>query len=216
MTSFYKDMLDGDAKKHAAAVAAANGAVDSGPSLAIRPPTQSEEFQDEAEYDPMLAKEEKDRSKEAGTTKLSESTGKEVDINDDGDIVDKRSLLKAGLNIMKKPPSALPNSLLTGQRSGANQEGPYKSRAVGTAASYQERVERERKRLADQMAKEQERKRVAEDARAREEEEAARRRREGDGGEADRKRAEARERAAERKRAKDVADSARKKPKIES
>lgn len=217
LTSFYKDMLDGDAKKHAAAVAAANGSTDSGPSLAIRPPAATDNFEDEAEYDPFLAREAKeDRSKQAGTSTLSDTTGKDVDINDDGEVVDKRSLLKAGLNIMKKPSSALPNSLLTGQRSGNTLEGPYKSRAVGTAASYQERIERERKRLADQLAQEQERKRLAEEAREKEEAEAARRRREGDGGDAERKRAEAKERAAERKRAKEgEKDGSRKKPKVD-
>jgi coiled-coil domain-containing protein 55 len=194
----YQKMLEEDAERHAAAVAATTGST-AGPSLAIRPPTK-EEYEPEAEYDPLLARQEKDRSKEAGTSSLSDQTGKQIDVNDDGEVVDKRSLLKAGLNIMKKPSPALPSSLLAGQRSGSSLEGPYKSRAVGSAASYQERMERERKRLADQMREEQEKKRAAEEARIREEEEAARRRREGDDGEAQRKREEARQKYLERKR----------------
>ena len=199
MSEWHKQRMEEEAERHAAAVAATS-APKQGPSLAIRPPTQQETYEAEAEYDPLLAREEKSRAKEAGTTKTSDETGKEVDVNDDGEIVDKRSLLKAGLNIMKKPETALPNSLLSGTRSGTQLEGPYKSRAVGSAASYQERMERERKRLADQMREEEERKKEAQEARRREEEELARKRREGDDGEAQRKRDEAKQKYLERKR----------------
>ena len=207
MTSFYKNMLDSEEQRHAAAVAvvAASGQTDSGPSLAIRPPLK-DDFEDEAEYDPLLAQEERQRggtngsTTAAGTSKVLDDSGNEVEVNDEGEVVDKRTLLKAGLNIMKKPTAALPNSLLSGQRSSTTTDGPYKSRAVGTAASYQERMERERKRLADQVREEAERKRLAEESRRKEEEEAARRRREGDDGEAQRKREEARQRYLQRKR----------------
>lgn len=206
-TAFYQTMLNDDEERHAAAMAAANGKVDSGPSLAIRPPPK-EEFEDEAEYDPMLARMEKNKPAESSSSGTKFANGDkpldpDVEINDDGEVVDKRTLLKAGLNIMKKPASALPDSLLAGQRSGTVLEGPYKSRAVGTAAGYQERMERERKRLADQVKEEQERKRAAIEAARKEEEDAARRRREGDNGEAQRKREEARLRALERKRARE-------------
>lgn len=204
-TAFYQTMLNDDEERHAAAMAAANGQVDSGPSLAIRPPPK-DDFEDEAEYDPMLARMEKSKpseSADAESKPSKSSTDPDVEINDDGEVVDKRTLLKAGLNIMKKPAAALPNSLLAGQRSGTTLEGPYKSRAVGTAAGYQERMERERKRLADQVKEEQERKRAALEAARKEEEEAARRRREGDNGEAQKKREEARLRALERKRARE-------------
>ncbi|WVF66422.1 hypothetical protein IAT40_001162 [Kwoniella sp. CBS 6097] len=222
LTSFYKTMLDTDEAKHAAAVAATSGpssVSNQGPSLAIRPPTasgpQREEesrniYDDEEEYDPLLAREAKTSNINAGSTSgtgsgTDDPTGKkkDVEINDNGEIVDKRSLLKAGLNIMKKPKSALPNSLLTSQRSSsatADGEGPYKSRAVGTAASYGERMERERKRLADQMRAESERKKAQEEERLRKEEDEAKKRKEGDNGEAERKRNEARERYLARKR----------------
>ncbi|OCF36067.1 hypothetical protein I317_01838 [Kwoniella heveanensis CBS 569] len=224
LTSFYKTMLDSDEAKHAAAVAATSGpssVAQQGPSLAIRPPTtsgpQREEdtrdiYDDEEEYDPLLAREAKTASAGVGPSFKSGSGGekddptgkdKNVEINDNGEIVDKRSLLKAGLNIMKKPKPILPNSLLTSQRSSGNPDGgdgPYKSRAVGTAASYGERMERERKRLADQVKAEAERKRAQEEERLRREEEEAKKRREGDKGEAERKRNEARERYLARKR----------------
>ena len=202
LTAFYKDMLDTDEAKHAAAVAASSGST--GPSLAIRPPP-NDEYEPEDEYDPILAREAASKPSAAGTSSISKDTGKEVEINDDGEVVDKRSLLKAGLNIMKKPQAQLPNSLLSGQRSAVSNE-PYKSRAVGTAASYQERIERERRRLADQVKEDAERKREETERKMQEEEEAARRRREGDDGEGERKRREARERFLERKRKKEEED----------
>ncbi|KAK6905101.1 hypothetical protein I203_105920 [Kwoniella mangroviensis CBS 8507] len=217
LTAFYKSMLESSEAENAAAVAATSGpssVAGQGPSLAIRPPSgptnKQEEFDDEEEYDPLLAREAKAQAQAQAQsihadTRSSSGSGKnrnpDVEINDEGEIVDKRSLLKAGLNITKKPkPPALPNSLLTGQRSGEVNEGPYKSRAVGTAATYSERMERERRRLADQMREQAERKRREEEEKLKAEEEEARKRREGDNGDAERKRQEARERFLARKR----------------
>ena len=206
LSAFYKTMLDDDAEKHAAAMSA-SGPTTSGPSLAVKPPPK-DQYEPEAEYDPLLARE------EAGTSKMSAQTGKEVEVNDDGEVVDKRSLLKAGLNIMKKPKAELPTSLLSSKRGAAMLEGPYKSRAVGAAAGYQERMDRERRRLAEQVKEDAERKRLEAEEREREEEELARKRREGDDGEAEKKRQEARERFLERKRAReDGAGGAKKKAK---
>ncbi|WVQ64707.1 uncharacterized protein L199_002874 [Kwoniella botswanensis] len=218
LTAFYKSMLESSEAENAAAVAATSGTssvAGQGPSLAIRPPSgptnKQEEFDDDEEYDPLLTREAKAQAQiqsnntDTSNSSSSSSNGKnrnpDVEINDEGEIVDKRSLLKAGLNITKKPkPPTLPNSLLTGQRSGEVNEGPYKSRAVGTAASYSERMERERRRLADQMREQAERKRREEEEKLRAEEEEARKRREGDNGDAERKRQEARERFLARKR----------------
>lgn len=217
LTSLYASMLDDTAAKHAAAVAASSAPQPSGPSLAIRPPTQ---FDDQEEYDPLLAAEAKSHKLAAGTATINAETGKQIEINDDGEVVDKRSLLRAGLNITKKPAKPagadLPPSLLAGRRSEAasSSDAPYVSRAVGAAASYQERMARERKRLAEQIRAEEEKKREAAAARTREEEEAARRRREGDDGEAARRRAEAKERFLQRKREREE-EAARKKQKQE-
>ncbi|CAK9786099.1 hypothetical protein CC85DRAFT_311275 [Cutaneotrichosporon oleaginosum] len=203
LTSLYASMLDDGAAKHAAAVAATKPA---GPSLAIRPPP------DEEEYDPLLAAEAKSAKLGAGTRTIHAETGKEIEINDDGEVVDKRSLLKAGLNITKKPGPVLPPSLLG--RSTSPETKPYVSRAVGAAASYQERMARERKRLAEQIAAEEEKKRAAAAARRAEEEEAARRRREGDDGAAAQRRMGAKERYLARKREREE-EAARKKQKAE-
>ncbi|WVW81687.1 hypothetical protein I302_103682 [Kwoniella bestiolae CBS 10118] len=212
LTAFYKSMLESSEAENAAAVAATSGpssVAGQGPSLAIRPPSgpsNKPEYDDEEEYDPLLAREAKAQAQAQPSGSSNTGGGgndknPDVEINDEGEIVDKRSLLKAGLNITKKPkPPALPNSLLSGQRSGEVNEGPYKSRAVGTAASYSERMERERRRLAHQMREQAERKRKEEEEKVRVEEEEARRRREGDNGDAERKRQEARERFLARKR----------------
>jgi hypothetical protein len=137
-----------------------------------------------------------------------------VEVNDEGEIVNKRSLLRPGLNIVRKPGPSLPDPGTHGtSREADDSNKPYVSRAVGSAASYAERMARERKRLADQVREDEARKRAAADVRAGEEEEAARRRREGDDGEAVQKRNDARERALARKRAREDEAEARKKAK---
>lgn len=220
LTTLYKSMLDSDEAKHSAAMAAASGrvvgpALPSGPSLAIRPPPgptkRDEDEVDEAEeYDPLLARE----AKAAAAQEAGARSGKAVEVNDDGDVVDKRTLLRAGLNITKKPAPA-PASLLAGQRTKpADGEQPYVSRAVGAAASYKERMERERRRLAEQVREQDERRRAREQQEQQEAEERARRRREGADGEAEKRRQDARERFLARKREREAAkDGANKKQK---
>lgn len=204
-------MLDSDEAKHSAAMAAASGRVvgpslPSGPSLAIRPPPgptkrDEDEADEEEEYDPRLARE----MKAAAAAEAGKASGKAVEVNDDGEVVDKRTLLKAGLNITKKP-SPAPSSLLSGQRSKPTEtDQPYVSRAVGTAASYKERMERERRRLAEQVREQEERRRARERQEQEEAEERARRRREGADGEAEKRRQDARERFLARKREREAA-----------
>lgn len=214
-------MLEDSEAKHAAAVASASGMVDSGPSLAIKPPSARDyEMDDEAEYDPLLARQAKTSGSGPDNTSTSQTTssantpvddarakaklkyGDDVEINDEGEVVDKRTLLKAGLNIIKKPTVSLPDSLKSGSK-GPVIEGPYQSRAVGAAASHKERMARERKRLEDQMREEAEKKKRDEIERLRLEEEEAIRRRQGDDGEAERRRKEAKERFLARKRARE-------------
>jgi coiled-coil domain-containing protein 55 len=218
-------MLDDSEAKHAAAVASTSGMVDSGPSLAIRPPTQRDEVvDDEAEYDPLLAREATNTNTQvrAGPPRLDDDipdTRKKdlpsgVETNDEGDVVDKRTLLKAGLNITKKPTASLPDSLKTGTKSNTQMDGPYQSRAVGAAASHRERMARERKRLDEQMAAEEEKKIRDQEEKLRLEEEEARKRREGVDGEAEKRRLEAKERFLARKRAREQGgDGANKKAK---
>ncbi|WVQ76383.1 hypothetical protein IAR50_006049 [Cryptococcus sp. DSM 104548] len=218
LTAFYKNMLDSEESKHAAAVAASEKPK-MGPSLAIRPPPAPSKplYDEEEEYDPFLAREAKTAPtsisatlpaegqgglRQARSSRIDDDSGKEVEINDEGEVIDKRSLLKAGLNIMKKPKAEVASSLAPSQKS-ATTEGPYRSKAVGSAASYRDRMERERRRLDEQYREQEEKKKRDEQDRLRQEEEEAKRRREGDNGEAERKRAEAKERYLARKRARE-------------
>lgn len=197
-------MLEDSEAKHAAAVASTAGMVDSGPSLAIKPPSASRdtEVDDEAEYDPFLAREQAQNST-SSSSKPKPKHAEGVEVNDEGEVVDKRTLLKAGLNITKKPAAALPDSLKSGSRSTAQPDAPYQSRAVGSAASHRERMARERKRLEEQMLAEAEKKKRDDAEKIRLEEEEARKRREGVDGEAERRRQEAKERFLARKRARE-------------
>ncbi|KAJ9104220.1 hypothetical protein QFC19_004037 [Naganishia cerealis] len=217
MTAFYATMLNADEERHAAAMAAASmtATQPQGPSLAIRPPTQPQQphYEPDAEEDPFLRREQARQAMEeaarAATTtgpiverlEAGISTKNEhVEINDEGAVVDKRTLLKAGLNIIKKPIAPLPTSASR----KIEAELPYKSRAVGEAASYRERMERERRRLAEQMQQERERAERNKLQQEEEEEEKARIRSTGgaNASEVEAKRKAAREKYEARKRAK--------------
>lgn len=230
MTAFYRSMLDADEEKHAAAMAAASSSSaqppTQGPSLAIRPPSAAKmepsapskgtyDFADEVEEDPFIRRERQRAEMERAIAVASRpqapvvevlpataSTDKEkLEINDEGAVVDKRVLLKAGLNITKKPLAT--GSTGPGSSNRPEVALPFKSRAVGTDASYEARMARERKRLADQMRDEKER--MLSEKRNKEEEEEAlarKRRAGGEDGEGEAKRKAARERFEARKKAK--------------
>lgn len=88
---------------------------------------------------------------------LAKEQGKEVELNDDNQIVDKRELLSAGLNL------SLPNTRrlgLSGHLKMGEDVGdkPIEAhRAVGTAASKREINERRMREIQKQMDEEQER-----------------------------------------------------------
>lgn len=207
LTAFYKNMLDTSSADNDQAVASTSTTQNSsnGQSMLVKPPTQ--QYEPEAEYDPFLARQEEANNNQQPSDEILKKKkiigpdGIEVEVNDEGEIIDKRDLLKAGLNITKKLKPELPNSLLSGQR-GKMLDKPFESKAVGSAASFEERKRRERERLAIQMKEEQERKKEEAERKMKEEEEAARKRREGDDGLAEKRRLEAKERFLARKRAK--------------
>jgi coiled-coil domain-containing protein 55 len=101
--------------------------------------------------------------------RIAREQGREVELNDDNQIVDKRELLAPGLNL------AAPDTRRLGLRtaSATDPAQPVQShRAVGTAASRREINERRAREVLQQM--EDEKKRVI-DERVRAEEEATRR-----------------------------------------
>jgi coiled-coil domain-containing protein 55 len=86
MTNFYKNMLEKGEQKHAEVVKAAEERIKNGP--------QEEEQGEKQKTDADIARE------------INEKTGGAIAVNDEGQVVDKRQLLKGGLNIVPKPRSA--------------------------------------------------------------------------------------------------------------
>ncbi|KAF8894647.1 coiled-coil domain-containing protein 55-domain containing protein [Infundibulicybe gibba] len=146
MAHFYRKLLDESEQKHEATVAATQkpiiGPQGPMPNLTItRPP----------EFTPMSDLE---------LAKAAREQGKDVELNDDNQIVDKRDLLAAGLNLsapntrrlgVRPPPGTISNASDTVQT----------HRAVGTAASRKEINERRAREIQDQL--EAEKTRVAQE-----------------------------------------------------
>lgn len=88
MTSFYKKMLEKQEQEHAMVVKAVEEKIKQGPSE-----EEEEEVKEKTAAD--LARE------------LNANEGRKIAINDDGEVVDKRDLLKGGLNIITKPKSTI-------------------------------------------------------------------------------------------------------------
>lgn len=85
MSTFYKRLLEKDAERHAAVVRAAEEMAKNGPN----PESEPAEVADADRLASSKAKELNDK-------------GASVDVNDDGQVVDKRQLLKGGLNVSAK------------------------------------------------------------------------------------------------------------------
>ena len=143
MTHFYRQLLEESEQKHEATVAATDKRVigPQGPSVnltIVKPPQFS------SIPDTELAR-------------LAREEGKDVELNDDNQIVDKRELLSAGLNL------SLPNTRFSGIRNPANNSKTDNSqslqthRAVGTAASRREINERRAREIQQQLEAEQQR-----------------------------------------------------------
>ncbi|CAG7846750.1 SubName: Full=Uncharacterized protein {ECO:0000313/EMBL:CCA72802.1} [Serendipita indica DSM 11827] len=157
MTHFYASLLKQSEEKHNAILSASKSII--GPTmppesvnLAIKPPTEPKDLTD------------------VERARLALAEGKQVELNDDNQIVDKRELLSAGLNLGGKNT----RDLAAYRRSKEQQKDtPVNAHtAVGAAASRREIDARRRKEVEDQLAEEEER-RVRE--REREEEEARQR-----------------------------------------
>jgi coiled-coil domain-containing protein 55 len=141
MTHFYRQLLDQSAQQHDATVAATEkrfiGPTGPEPNLTITKPV---------DFTPVADTE---------LAKLARAEGKEVELNDDNQIVDKRELLSAGLNL------SLPNTRHLALRKAAalskeqQNETPQIHRAVGTAASRKEINERRAREIQQQLADEQ-------------------------------------------------------------
>lgn len=143
MSYFYKQLLEQNEQEHSATVAASEDKRTSlGPeNLTIHKPV---------DYKPVSDLELAQRAREEG---------KSVELNDDNQIVDKRELLSAGLNL------SLPNTRHLGLGSkkpkpgsnDANKDEAAIHTAVGSAASQREINERRRREIQRQLAEEKER-----------------------------------------------------------
>ncbi|TFK98922.1 coiled-coil domain-containing protein 55-domain containing protein [Pterulicium gracile] len=168
MTHFYAKLLQDDSATHEAAVLAGQrkGPIgpalppssDDGPNLTItKPSTQSSSSSSSALTHP--AESSFVKRSDAELAKEARASGKEVELNDDNQLVDKRELLAAGLNL------SAPNTRQLGRNSkrsaaDANGEGQVTThRAAGTAATRREIEARRAREIRVQMAEEEERER---------------------------------------------------------
>ncbi|EJD53000.1 hypothetical protein AURDEDRAFT_142078 [Auricularia subglabra TFB-10046 SS5] len=173
MAHFYKTLLDQNEAVHSAAVAATSTTTSApeaepeastsnapgrltapgGPSLTIAKPTTIGPARGPLSDVELAA--------------LARAEGKDVELNDDNQIVDKRDLLNAGLNL------SLPNTrhleLSRSTKKTASEEPVVTHRAVGTAASRKQIDERRRREVEQQW--QEERERMLAEKRKREEEE---------------------------------------------
>lgn len=135
MTHFYRQLLEESAKNHEATVAATEKRF-----IGPRPPTDNLTIVKPVDFAPLADPELAKRAREAG---------KEVELNDDNQIVDKRELLSAGLNL------SLPNTRTLSSRPNKSEPQTAQSaqthRAVGTAATRREINERRTKEIQQQI-----------------------------------------------------------------
>ncbi|KAI6116092.1 coiled-coil domain-containing protein 55-domain containing protein [Pisolithus sp. B1] len=153
MAHFYRKLLEESEQQHEEAVAAASAPKriigPQGPNLTITKPPEMTPRSD------------------LELARIAQEQGKDVELNDDNVIVDKRELLSAGLNL------AAPNTRRLGLQQPLRKVGQDESalsahRGVGTVASRREVNERRAREVLRQMEEERERL-VKEKAKAEEE-----------------------------------------------
>ena len=152
MAHFYRQLLEESEQQHEETVAAAS----SKPVIGPQGPALNLTITKPVDFVPKSDLE---------LARLAREEGKEVELNDDNQIVDKRELLSAGLNL------AAPNTRRLGLQSSKPKDTDKTvavHRAVGSSASRREINERRAREIEKQM--EEERERVIEDKRRRDEE----------------------------------------------
>jgi len=141
MAHFYRKLLEDSEQKHEEAIAAVTERKPligpQGPSLTITKP---------ADFTPMS---------DVELARLAHEQGKAVELNDDNQIVDKRELLSAGLNL-SAPNTRRVGLQMTTKKSEDTTE-PHIHRAAGTAASRREVIARRTAEMRHQMEEERER-----------------------------------------------------------
>lgn len=166
MSHFYRELLQQSEKEHTATIAATSSSVPKGPALpeTVEPVNLriQKPLKPAAMSDAMLAA-------------LAKEDGKEVELNDDNQIVDHRDLLNAGLNLAGVNTRRIGGLLSSRSASKAGTDAnapPVEShRAAGTAASKAEIRARQTALLERQLREEEERIRTEREQREQDERE---------------------------------------------
>jgi len=142
LTHFYRQLLEEEEQKHLDTVAATEKRIIGPqpiPNLTITKPPELMHLAD------------------AELARVARAEGKEVELNDDGQIVDKRELLSAGLNLSLPNTRRLGKSLPSDNPQATSDQPVLSHHAVGMAASRREINERRAREIQQQMAAEEER-----------------------------------------------------------
>ncbi|KAK0210794.1 coiled-coil domain-containing protein 55-domain containing protein [Desarmillaria ectypa] len=139
MAHFYRKLLEDSEQNHEATVAATQK-----PTIGPQGPMPNLTITKPPDFTPMSDLE---------LARIARQQGKEVELNDDNQIVDKRELLAAGLNLSGTNTRKLGRSAL-GKPKDAQTEAIQSHRAVGTAASRREINERRAREIQTQMEEE--------------------------------------------------------------
>jgi hypothetical protein len=147
MAHFYRKFLEDSEHQHEETVAAA-ASTQSKTAMGPQGPSPNFTITKPPE---LIHKSDLELAKEA------RERGKEVELNDDNQIVDKRELLSAGLNLSAPNTRRLGLQKSAKASTSASGQGTEPHRAVGTAASRKEINERRALEIRQQMEEEQER-----------------------------------------------------------
>jgi coiled-coil domain-containing protein 55 len=142
MTHFYRKLLEESEQNHEATVAATQKRI-----IGPQGPTPNLTITKPADFAPLS---------DLDLARLARAEGKDVELNDDNQIVDKRELLAAGLNL-SAPNTRRLGTFAARQGSTATKEGAQTHRAAGTAATRKEINDRRIKEIQQQLIDEEDR-----------------------------------------------------------
>jgi coiled-coil domain-containing protein 55 len=147
MAHFYRKLLEESELKHEETVAATTGSQSKPTIIGPQGPMPNLTITKPPNFTPKSDLE---------LARSAREDGKEVELNDDNQIVDKRELLSAGLNLSAPNTRRLGRGNTSGNSISSN-EAAQVHRAVGTAASRKEINERRAREIQQQMEQEKER-----------------------------------------------------------
>ncbi|KAI0033943.1 coiled-coil domain-containing protein 55-domain containing protein [Vararia minispora EC-137] len=150
MSHFYRKLLEESEQQHEATVAATIQPAPSSVPGAIRGP------QGPVQNLTITKPPEMTKLSDAELARIAREQGKSVELNDDNQIVDKRELLSAGLNLSAPNTRQLGLHLMNNRPRDSAPAAPMHT-AVGTAASRREINARRQREIETQMHEEQER-----------------------------------------------------------